>query len=75
MDYNDISTILDFYYAPGSAKTYNFGPIKQAFVTSKKENLVFHIHENNVFSLTNMKTGEVWTNVELKKVEEDTLSI
>ncbi|AFM69529.1 hypothetical protein FAE19_RS08160 [Enterococcus hirae] len=73
MDYRDILTELNYYYPiTGSA---NLGTIKAAFATTEKEYIVFHIHENNIYSISNMKTGELWTNTKLKKLDDGTLSV
>ena len=63
MDYNDNKTELKYYYP--SLENASFGKIKAAFVTTEKELLVFHIHENDVYTLTNMKTKEVWSNLKI----------
>lgn len=73
MDYRDIATELKHYYAPPFVA--NLGPIKSSFFTTEKENIVFNIHENDVYSISNMKTSELWTNVELKKLSDGTLSV
>lgn len=73
MNYSDLVTELKYYYAPPMKA--ELGPIKSAFVTTQKEHLAFHIHENDIYSITNMKTGELWTNVKLTKDSDGTLII
>lgn len=73
MGYLDIATELKYYYSPPlQAK---LGPIKSSFFTTEKENIVFNIHENDVYSISNMKTGELWTNAKLKKLDDGTLAV
>lgn len=73
MNYPEISTELKYYYAPPlQAK---LGLIESSFFTTEKENIVFNIHENNIYSISNMKTGELWTNIKLRVLDDGTLSI
>lgn len=74
MDYRDISTELKHYYVLHGVQA-NLGKLKSSFFTTSNESFVFNIHENDVYSLTNMKTSELWTNVELSEQSDGTFSV